>query len=183
MPNSVRGDLQHAAQGRHFQVVELAGREIGGAAADSKKATSNPALAIAWQSTAWFSASRMSILASCPGYSAASMQRSLILRKLNAIENGPPTGTRTSASGNSRLMRCATDISIAIRPSRPGSNGLRLIPSSIDASNGLWIAGIPSRRRFNLRPIRLGLKIVNIDGYRDHLLMIFQVASAMGLEQ
>ena len=40
------------------------GERIGGAAADSKKATSSPALATARHSTAWFSASRMSILAS-----------------------------------------------------------------------------------------------------------------------
>ncbi len=52
------------------------------------------------------------------------------------MENGPATGSRTSASGNSRFSRRPTSSTMAIRPSRSGSNGFNCRPSSSDDSNG-----------------------------------------------
>ena len=58
-------------------------------------------------------------------------------RKLKAMENGPATGMRTSASGNSRLSRCPTANTIGMRPSCRGLNGLSKSPSSSEFSKGL----------------------------------------------
>ena len=63
--------------------------------------------------------------------------------RLAAIENGPLSGTRTSASGNWRASRPATSITIGIRPAPIGSSGGNSANSSTEEQIAWPMAGIP----------------------------------------
>ena len=68
------------------------------------------------------------------------------------MENGPLSGTRTSASGNSRVRRRPASITIGMRPAHPGFKGGSRHSAAADPQIGLVTAGMPTPWGLSILP-------------------------------